>query len=72
MAYRKIDPRSLAALTYSELAARSPRSCTALLWTRACGVIRRDDLFRVTWPDIPRRRPAYSTRSIASVGRAAN
>jgi len=56
MAHRNIDPRSLAALTYTELAARSPRSRTALLWTRACGVIRRDDLFHVTWPDIPRRQ----------------
>jgi hypothetical protein len=59
MAARKLDPRSLAALTYHELAARSPRSCTALLWTRACGVIRRDDLFRVTWPDIERRQTRY-------------
>jgi hypothetical protein len=56
---RKIDPRSLAALTYTELAARSPRSRIALLWTRACGVIRRDDLFRVTWPDILRRQTRH-------------
>jgi hypothetical protein len=56
MATRRLDPRSLAALTYTELAARSPRSCAALLWTRACGVIRRDDLFRVIWPDILRRQ----------------
>jgi hypothetical protein len=46
-------------LTYRDLATRSPRSRTALLWTRACGVIRRDDLFRVTWPDIERRQTRH-------------
>jgi hypothetical protein len=59
MTNRTIDPRSLAALGYAELAMRSPRCCTALLWTRACGVIQREDLFRVTWPDIQRRQTRH-------------
>jgi hypothetical protein len=53
---KRCDPRALAALTYSQIAARYPRYIRALLWLRACRVIRREDFVRVVWPDLSGRQ----------------